>query len=43
MVGEEGPLPAGVENGVGKTSPETPCIKCGTIFAMNNPAKKQAM
>lgn len=23
-VGDEGPLPAGVANGVGKTSPETP-------------------
>ena len=42
VVGEESPLPGGVANGVGKGSPEIPCIKCGTTFAKKNPAKNAA-
>jgi len=42
-VGDDSPLPGGFANGVGKVSPEIPWIKCGTKFAINKPAKKQAM
>jgi hypothetical protein len=41
-VGEERPFPGGLEKGLGKESPETPCIKCGTVFAKKAPEKKAA-
>jgi hypothetical protein len=43
MVGDERPLPGGLEKGVGKGTLVTPWTKCGTAFAKNIPAKKQAM
>ena len=43
IVGDESPLPGGLEKGVGKGTLVTPWTKCGTAFAKNIPAKKQAM
>jgi len=43
MVGDERPLPGGLEKGVGKGTLVTPWTKCGTAFAKNIPAKKHAM
>ena len=40
-IGGESPLPGGFENGVGNSLPEIPLIKCGTVFAMNTPAKNR--
>ena len=42
-IGDESPLPGGLENGDGNLFPETPCTKCGTAFARKIPAKKLAM
>ena len=42
-VGDESPLPGGLEKGDGNLFPETPCTKCGTAFAKKVPAKKLAM
>jgi len=42
-VGDESPLPGGLEKGDGNLFPETPCTKCGTAFAKKIPAKKLAM
>jgi hypothetical protein len=42
-VGDESPLPGGLENGDGNLFPEMPCMKCGTAFARKIPAKKLAM
>lgn len=39
---ENNPLPGGLANGDGNLLPEMPCTKCGTAFAKNAPAKKQA-
>jgi hypothetical protein len=39
---EDKPFPGGLENGVGKRLPQTPCTKCGTKFDRNAPAKKHA-
>jgi hypothetical protein len=39
---EDNPLPGGLANGDGNLLPEMPCTKCGTAFAKNAPAKKQA-
>jgi hypothetical protein len=40
--GEDRPLPGGFAKGDGNGAPETPWMKCGTMFARNIPAKKQA-
>ena len=42
-IGDDNPLPGGFANGLGKLSPDTPCIKCGTELIKKRPAKKQAM
>jgi len=42
-VGDESPLPGGLEKGDGNLFPETPWTKCGTAFAKKVPAKKLAM
>jgi len=39
---EDNPLPGGLAKGEGNLLPEMPCTKCGTAFAKNEPAKKQA-
>jgi hypothetical protein len=41
-VGDDNPFPGGLAKGVGKLSPDMPCIKWGTTFARKKPAKKQA-
>jgi hypothetical protein len=43
IVGDESPLPGGLEKGVGKGTLVTPWTKCGTAFVKNIPAEKQAM
>jgi hypothetical protein len=40
--GDDNPFPGGFANGDGKLSPDMPCIKCGTAFVKNKPAKIQA-
>ena len=41
--GEESFFPGGFAKGDGNGSPEMPCIKWGTTFAKNAPAKNTAI